>query len=448
MSEKRSHEGAGLPPKVLCAFAPLSPPPGFAQSVLAAHAAAATAVAPGRTRARVVVMAGLVLIGAAAALSFAVGSEVRGATVAAQRTTVAIGGRATAVAEPGSALSFVVGRRGDAEVRQGAGEVFYRVERGGAFVVHTPVARVEVTGTCFRVEVLPMVKRAHVIGAVVGAAATAAVLVTVYEGKVRLANGSGAVVLGAGESGSASSGSPTVVAASNAERQRRSPASPVTDAEGGEELRARYHAQTQALAEARRRLAEVEDKANAKAGDDKLWFHPSKEELVRRARDCTLRWDMPAVLWHRQLPARLARSYTDSEEERSIIAETRERLADRVGATVRRLYVETTGDERSSHMLSLSAMTEEIRQKGLEGEEQRVYQRLSAERAGLAAPPGDATNQGSPYERLMRLLTTAGDDYERDLANQLGPARARALREKHNGWENKSGNSPGCPANR
>ena len=107
------------------------------------------------------------------------------------RLEVAIGGRAVAALEPGAALAWDVGLLGDARVEQERGRAFYRVDRGGPFVVHTPAGEVHVTGTCFSVEVDQMSSEAAFLrsttkGALTSALATALVIVTVHEGRVVL----------------------------------------------------------------------------------------------------------------------------------------------------------------------------------------------------------------------------------------------------------------------
>ncbi len=96
-----------------------------------------------------------------------------------------LGARGIAVLERGAHVAW----NGD-EVTQSAGDVFYRVERGGAFRVHTPSGDVQVLGTCFRVRVEneengegAVNLRDLKVGAF-GAALGAAAFVSVYEGKV------------------------------------------------------------------------------------------------------------------------------------------------------------------------------------------------------------------------------------------------------------------------
>ena len=129
--------------------------------VVAAWAAAAALVA-----------AALLLVWRAAPSSR--GGE--GSAMASSRTELDIEGRAVAVAEAGADLSWRVAPDGDTDVRQTRGSVFYRVSTGGAFEVHTPGGRVNVTGTCFTVEILPMRTwmKNHAAGLAVGAAVGAA----------------------------------------------------------------------------------------------------------------------------------------------------------------------------------------------------------------------------------------------------------------------------------
>src|SRR5205085_6877903 len=77
------------------------------------------------------------------------------------------------------------------------GDIFYRVEPGESFVVAAPGAEILVTGTCFRVEVEPMLK--PLVSAAAGAIVASAIVVTVYEGKVRVVSAEGATEVHAGE---------------------------------------------------------------------------------------------------------------------------------------------------------------------------------------------------------------------------------------------------------
>jgi len=78
-------------------------------------------------------------------------------------------------------------------------------------------------------------------------------------------------------------------------------------------------------------------------------------------------------------------------------------------------------------------MASELFDKSPEGEQGRVNKRIAQERAGLAQPPTNLAGL-SAVERFMRLQAALGDETEKRLGEALGPARARALREKNGGW--------------
>ncbi len=174
-----------------------------------------------RSLRRWIAVAAVAVVVAAAAILLRTGSgdlPSRGHRVAEARESIAIGGRAVAVAEAGSELAWTVLADGAATVDQRSGDVFYRVTPGRPFVVAVPGASIRVLGTCFRVEVRDMRARDKILAAGgVGAAVTAAVLVTVYEGRVQLENAQGSVELHPGEQGTAADGAPPVRASSVAD---------------------------------------------------------------------------------------------------------------------------------------------------------------------------------------------------------------------------------------
>lgn len=144
-----------------------------------------------------------------------------GALLAQARETRDLG-RATVVAEPGAALSWSVDGAGAARVRLDAGSAFFRVDRSDApFVVDTSAGRVVVLGTCFTVTVDPIPQEPAMpnlavssrlptvaAGAALGAALSAVVVVSVYEGRVSLENAHGHVSAGPGEEARARSDQP------------------------------------------------------------------------------------------------------------------------------------------------------------------------------------------------------------------------------------------------
>jgi len=174
------------------------PPSDFAERVTA------TAVREQRvaTRRRLAVAVGGIALAAAAAIALVVvgrPTPAHGeATAGERRVEVALGTRGVAVLEPGAHIVW----HGDT-VEQDRGDVFYRVEPGATFSVHTPLASARVLGTCFRVSYETkesLMKRRDFGAGALGAVAATLVVIGVYEGKVAVSHGSEAVTVGAGES--------------------------------------------------------------------------------------------------------------------------------------------------------------------------------------------------------------------------------------------------------
>src|SRR5438105_8541579 len=104
------------------------PPAGFADRVMAARDANAQKSPSRRLRA---LLGAALLVGSAAAwLLAARAGDAAGEADFDARASLKIGGRGVAVAEAGARLSYRV-HRGEAQVEQTVGDVFYRVEHGG-----------------------------------------------------------------------------------------------------------------------------------------------------------------------------------------------------------------------------------------------------------------------------------------------------------------------------
>jgi hypothetical protein len=195
--------------ETLLAYEAPPAPPDLADRILAGLRARESARP---RRARWMILAAAMGVAAAALLILSRGGGDSGRRVATARESIAIGSRAVAVAEAGAELSWNVTEDGEATVEQRSGDVFYRVEPGSAFVVRLPGATIRVLGTCFRVEVTDVrgvrsTSKLLVAGGV-GAALSAAVLVTVYEGRVLLENPRGQLELSPGEQGRVASAAP------------------------------------------------------------------------------------------------------------------------------------------------------------------------------------------------------------------------------------------------
>ena len=213
MSSVDRREPDALERETLLAYEAPPPPADMADRVLAALRTEVRPRMSRRTR-WMLLVASLAVAATAVALLLprdGAGRASSGHRAAGARESIAIGDRAVAVAEAGSELSWTVQADGAAAVDQRRGDVFYRVTPGQEFVVAVPGASIRVLGTCFRVEVSEMRPRNKILAAGgIAAALTVAVLVTVYEGRVRLENGQGEAELVPGEQGTAAAGTPPV----------------------------------------------------------------------------------------------------------------------------------------------------------------------------------------------------------------------------------------------
>ena len=173
----------------------------------------------------------------------------------------------------------------------------------------------------------------------------------------------------------------------------------------------------------------------------RVWHDPSPEKLAEWVATCHVRVDEPAL--DRFTPL------TRPDGERGITADelgdyntALTEVQTRWKELTRSLYIELTGDTVGADSLSNEAMRREIEDKSPRGESNVIFQRISRERAGLAAPPADPSKT-SPLERLTRAWTQLGDQSEAALARRLGADRAHAIRGEGWGARYETG---GCPA--
>lgn len=436
----------------LSSFEVPPPPPGLADRVLARLPAAESPSR--RSHVRTLAAVAAVLLVALSGAWWVFGPPESGERTFTQRETVLLGASSVAVAEPGTELHWTAGRRGTVRVRQPAGRVFYRVKSGSDFQVETPAGQVAVRGTCFTVEVHPMLlSKQTLAGAVVGAALTAAVFVTVHEGRVTVTSPAGATQVEPGERAVMNAGAaPRVVAAPVAPgpTEASTVLAPASSAGAPSTWQAREAAYVAELTTLRARVKELESSqggARLPPGTKPAnYMEPSREELLEMAKACKLRWDDPGLRpQHPPLPDtedRAKLGITDAEAE--VISEVYASFVTQSLEQLRAIYVAATGDVDNSRVLAPDALKQEILDKSPEDAIQRAYQRVSQERAGLAVPSPDAAGM-SPVERLMRFNMGLGDAYERALADKLGASRAHQLRASHNGWGGRHESSVGCP---
>lgn len=454
----------------LDAWEGMEPTAGFAERVLAARGDHAERDAPelaGRRPPSRILTVSAVVVGMACVVALAVGltrSDERasssGTLESAQRETVELGHRGVAVAEAGSRLHWNVAGNGATEIEQTRGNVFYRVDRGGAFEVDTPAGRVDVTGTCFRVEVNPMRKQT-LIGAGVGAALAATVVVTVYEGRLLFANDDGKTEAKAGETIVVGPESGTAVVKTEvspdevADMIAPAPADDITR----DDLLVRDEQQRQEIAALKAQMKKMEKRMadgphgqRVKRGrpdthdeDGRPWFDPSPEVLKEFAAECRVRYDTPPVTGMKpmQLGPDMAGELGITAEELAALNEVMTVMHATWRDRVRELYIEATGDSAGADSLSSQAMQQEIADKGAEGEMPRVQKLIAWERAGMVEPPADWSN-ASPVERYYRMLSQLGDEMQIMLGDRIGAERARYLRDKNGGWGRRM-EYAGCP---
>ena len=424
-----------------------APSAGFTDRVMAARAhqdarAAAEQVhaAPPRRhdpRARRAALIGIVVMAAASAAFFlwpnGRGGDSSGSEDALARTSVRLGSRGVAVAEVGAHLAWTIAK-GDAHVTQDRGDVFYRVEPGGPFVVSTPAGEIEVTGTCFRVhlsEEAPVNAMMIKSGAIGAALATAAV-VTVYEGVVKVRAQGREVTVPAGQAAK--------VVGGDAPRMMSGPddggavavkidvpveAEPPAGATR-EDLLARDQRHRDQIAALSVRVGRLEgDLATAKGagpgvrapglGGERKFYDFTPEELKEMAKNCEIRYATPqfgleAPQISAKQAAKLGLTPAQVAEGNRYLHDTNERVM----REMRALYIEATGDVAGAETLDPQAMQTEVERKsGNAGDDLR--KKIAEELAGLRPPSDPAA--GPPLERLIRLLlATSREARERGIA--------------------------------
>ena len=343
----------------------------------------------------------------APAVAPAARAPAQGAVTATAYTSVALGGRGVVVAHPGAVLTWTVGADGAATVEQVAGEAFFRVERGGAFVVRTPTGEVRVTGTCFTVTVDEQLTT-----------------VVVHEGSVELADATTTVALAPGERGHLGGAAPA----------RRRPADAVT-----------------ARVVSPDHPGPATPAPQGRRGDCFCFSDPRHLEADARLLDewaalCRVRADLPPF----GVDSDLADIEAAADQlglaggERASFRAAALELTSASLVRLRDVYVAATGDDDGAASLDPDAMAEQIVRTATLGEDARLRATLSQERAGHVAPPTD-TGQMSPFEEMIRLTLAAGDDFERRLAARVGAARARSLRQRFGGWPGPDFDWFGCP---
>lgn len=421
------------------------PPADFAERVVAAaRVESRRAAEPRRGR----VLAGLVLVGSmAAGIALAVHLQTRanaGDVTADARREVRVGTRAIAVLEAGAHVKW----HGD-DIEQAGGDVFWRVEPGARFTVHTAAADVTVKGTCFRVRVNDgegdMKRRDAMVGAV-GAVVGVAAFVGVYEGKVAVSHAGQSVDVGAGQSAQADGRgvrltglSPSALgAAAEAASAEPDPllAANANLADTVREYRRRLEAIDADKKKLEKKLAAAEAQlADGGAGQPAFQVSANKFDLTQD--------DWKELAKEGKMPIRTPCagsnndfSYTpDSlnalglapQDGPAIQAAMQQSQARTWGAikplcakVIPGANVDSIGEDGCLHILQAFAP-----QSGPTSAQESVRQTSEIE-AGLRPMPGP-NDDVPPLERAFLALAGESKTIEADLAQQLGPDAAKAI---------------------
>lgn len=446
----------------LDAWEPQAPPGDFAERVLArvraeqtggeTRDAAAVEAAPKKQTRRVwrVLGGGLAAAALAAAVMLRVASPAaHGEAIAKDRIEVAIGARALAVLEPGASVRW----DGD-DVVQSRGDVFYRVEKGARFTVHTPAGDVEVKGTCFTVKVrggdsnreeADMVKRDVKAGGV-GAALTALAFVAVYEGRVAVSHASERVEVGAGETAQAGAAGVKLTGAT-ADGEKAFAAS-LAASSGDESLGAanqnlvrqvgEYRSRLEAIAaqkseletklkKSEERLAAAQDGAPAVMKHD---FDLSADDWKELSKDGTIKYQMPCLrkdAWKpdaEKLNA-LGLAPQDADTLKNAYAHSNERI----WSAIKPLCTQAVGNASLAEKIGPDTCPHIILDVEYDRDTEaakRARTQLGEIRAGMRPMPGP-NEQVHPLLKLFLALTGESKSFENELAQSFGPEEAHRI---------------------
>jgi ferric-dicitrate binding protein FerR (iron transport regulator) len=375
------------------------------------------------------------------------GGTSHGEAIAREREQVALGARAVAVLESGAHVAW----DGDL-VNQPAGDVFYRVEPGAAFRVHTPAGDVQVLGTCFRVRVdatEASVNGRDIKAAGIGAALGAAALVSVYEGKVRVSHASDALTLGAGQSARADArgvrrtgdGGDGIAAADTPDTLLAANAGLADSVRGYKErldaIAAQKKGLEKQLAEAQEKLALAQN--DGQAPPSKSPYDLAQDDWKKLAEEGTVAARYPCPQGNgtqHPISADSLQKAGLSPSDGPLLEQAMNASRARMWATIRPLCASALqGDAAMADKLGPSTCESLVKDvAAANGTDVPEDMREVAEiRAGMRPMP---SNGGDAVMKMMMAITGESSAMEQDLAQQVGPDDAHALVF--------GDNSPGC----
>jgi hypothetical protein len=429
------------------------PPRGFAERVVAAARREETARPKPRAGR---VLAGLTLAaGMAAIIGYGAHrsrQDAHGSVTAEERQEVHVGTRALAVLEKGAHVKW----NGDA-IEQDTGDVFWRVEPGARFVVHTPAADVAVKGTCFRVNVRDgedEMQRSNLASGAIGAVIAATAMVGVYEGKVAVSHAGQSVDLVAGQTAEAGpggvkrlGGGPTDVAApdpeaaSGTEGER---ALTVANANLADNVR-EYRRKLEAIEAQKKKLEKELEEAQAKLADGgvpRSEYDLSPQELKELAQEGEVRMRVPCggPKGDYSLSAADLNKLGLAPQDGPILQAEFQKSHDRTWGVVGPLCSQALGGIDVSHIgqqACVSILMNVASEKN--GQQYNEDVREVAEiLAGTRPPPAPGTAV-DPLMQAYLALAQETTNMQSDLTQSLGPDDARrAVFGDHGCWWNSS----------
>ena len=436
------------------AWEPQLPPSDFAERVLGQVRAEAPPVAPQpvrRAHARAgrwgiaAGITGALALAAALAFRFSSLADAHGEAIAKDRLEVSIGTRARAVLEPGAQLKW----DGD-DVVQAHGDVFYRVEPGARFRVHTPAGDVEVKGTCFAVKIRgegEAMEKRDVKSGVIGAALSALAFVAVYEGKVAVSHAGSRVDLGAGES--AQAGSDGVHASGKlGDGEKAFDAKAASVASGDvplatandnlvaqvSEYRARLEAIAAQKSDLEQKLKKSEEKlasVDGGPGRARAEYDLTQEDWAELAKNGQVKYRIPCLRtdgW--DFPAAKLNALGLAPQDAAVLKDAYQASYNRVWKEIRPLcaaalgaspeIIDKIGPDQCPHLIYDAALRAD-RESASE-----AHTQAAEIRAGLRPEPGP-NDKVNPVTKMFLVLTGANKAFEADLAKSYGPEEARRL---------------------
>lgn len=423
----------------LSAWDPELPPAGFADRVMAK----VSQESPRKTVSRVrwIATGGVFAMAAAFLLYASTRTPSSGIAKADHdRIEVKLGDRAIAVLEPGAELKW-----NGPHVEQTKGDVFYRVEKGDGFDVHTAEGDVAVKGTCFRVKLKgdEMATRDWKMGAL-GALGASALFVGVYEGKVAVSHANESKMVTAGQAAGVSNEHGVVVG----DMETGALAAAAGGDNGGDPLLTANRNLVDTVSQYRKRLEAIEgekkelaerlkgaekDLDREQRGPDaapiKNEFDLSQDDLVTLAKEGTLKFSDPCTKKDYRPDADALTRLGLSPQDGDTIAAAYKVANDWREKQMRPICIEAIGRSELTERMPVDGcmhIVSDLLSETNSVERKEAQQMAVDIRAGLRPMPKPG-EKVSPLTRMMLSASQVGKVLEDELAKSFGPEEAHRL---------------------